>query len=63
MLPGGQVRVRFVGIPGRPYRIEAAPAVGGPWSLLATLNAGPTGLVVYVDTPPPGVARFYRMVP
>ncbi|MBK9140276.1 MAG: hypothetical protein IPM17_16175 [Verrucomicrobia bacterium] len=62
LLPGGEVRVRFVGIPGRTYQIQAAPAVNGPWTTLATRVAGPTGLVEYQETPPPGPDRFYRMV-
>lgn len=62
MLPGGEVRVRFVGIPGRTYRVQAAPAVNGPWATVATRVAGPTGLVEYQETPPPGAARFYRMI-
>ncbi len=62
MLPGGEVRVRFVGIPGRTYQIQAAPAVNGPWTTVATRVAGPTGLVEYQETPPPGPDRFYRMV-
>ncbi len=62
LLPGGEVRVRFVGIPGRPYHIEVAPAVEGPWTRVADVVAGPTGLVEYQETPPPGASRFYRMV-
>jgi hypothetical protein len=62
LLPGGEVRVRFVGIPGRTYHIEVASAVEGPWTRVATVVAGPTGLVEYQETPPPGGSRFYRMV-
>ncbi len=62
LLPGGEVRVRFVGIPGRTYHIEVAPAVEGPWTRVADVVAGPTGLVQYQETPPPGGSRFYRMV-
>jgi hypothetical protein len=62
LLPNGQVRVLFVGIPGRTYHIELASAVEGPWTRVATVVAGPTGLVEYQETPPPGGSRFYRMV-
>jgi hypothetical protein len=62
LLPNGQVRVRFVGIPGRTYHIEVASAVEGPWTRVATVVASVTGLVEYQETPPPGGSRFYRMV-
>jgi hypothetical protein len=58
--PGGQVRVRFVGIPGRTYQIESAPAMNGPWTSVASLVAGSTGVFEFIDTPPNGVSRFYR---
>ena len=60
LLPDGQVRVRFVGIPGRTYQIEVASAVEGPWTHVATAVAGPTGLFEYQETPPAGASRFYR---
>ncbi|MBE7501475.1 MAG: cadherin-like domain-containing protein [Verrucomicrobiales bacterium] len=60
LLPSGEVQVRFVGIPGRTYQIEAAPTVNGPWTFLATRVAGPTGIIEYTETPPSGEARFYR---
>jgi hypothetical protein len=62
LLPGGEVHVSFVGIPGRTYHIEVAPTVLGPWTRVATVVAGPTGLVEYQETPPPVDSRFYRMV-
>jgi len=62
LFAGGEVRVRFVGIPGRTYHIEVASALEGPWTRVATVVAGPTGLVEYQETPPPGGSRFYRMV-
>jgi hypothetical protein len=62
MLPGGQVLVRFVGIPGRTYRIQVAADLNGPWTTADTRLAGPTGLVEYQETPPSGSTRFYRMV-
>jgi hypothetical protein len=60
LLPSGEIQVRFVGIPGRTYQIEAAPTVNGPWNFLATRVAGPTGIIEYSETPPSGEARFYR---
>jgi hypothetical protein len=61
LVPAG-VRLRFIGIPGRSYTIERAPAVSGPWTTLNTHTAPASGLLEYLDaTPLPGQA-FYRTV-
>ncbi len=56
------VRLRFVGIPGRSYSIERAPAVTGPWTTLNTQTAPASGLVDYLDAPSPPGQAFYRTV-
>jgi CTP:phosphocholine cytidylyltransferase-like protein len=61
LVPGG-VRLRFTGIPGRSYTIERAPAVTGPWSTVATPSAPASGLIEYLDAPPPPGSAFYRTV-
>ncbi|MDI9380807.1 MAG: hypothetical protein QM845_07970 [Verrucomicrobiota bacterium] len=60
ILPGEQVGVRFVGIPGRTYRIESSAALTEPWTLVGTVIATRTGIIQYVESLPDGNARFYR---
>ena len=55
--------VSFSGIPARNYVVQWAPAADGPWNDFAdgSLDAGPAGLIVYIDsTSPVPPARFYR---
>lgn len=60
-LPGGEIRVRFAGTPGKTYQIEVGPTPSGPWFVLATVTVDATGAVEYIDAPPPAlVTRFYR---
>jgi hypothetical protein len=61
LVPTG-IRLRFTGIPGRSYNIERAPAITGPWSTLATPTAPESGLLEYLDAPPPPGSAFYRTV-
>jgi len=61
LVPAG-VRLRFVGIPGRSYSIERAPAVTGPWSIINTQAAPASGLLEYLDAATPPGSAFYRTV-
>ena len=56
---GGEVHLRFTGIPGRIYYVERAHSVTGPWpDRLATLTMPSDGVVEFVDTT--GPSSFYR---
>ena len=62
---GGQVHLRFTGIPGRTYDIERASSVTGPWrpnsQPLAVITMPSDGVVEFVDTTAPAAPRsFYR---
>ena len=59
-MPTG-VRLRFPGVPGSSYTIERAPAVTGPWSILATSTAPASGLIEYSDSNPLIDSAFYRI--
>ena len=61
-LPGGEVRIDFIGIPLRRYRLEWTDNVLTPdWHELGRIDAGPQGLFAFTDRPA-GAARFYRAV-
>jgi len=48
---GGEVRLRFTGIPGRTYEIERARFVTGPWpDVLAVITMPIGGVVEFVDS-------------
>jgi len=61
---GGQVRLRFTGIPGRIYYVERARSVTGPWpDRLAAITMPIDGVVEFVDTTDPvfiSPKSFYR---
>jgi hypothetical protein len=59
LVPTG-IRLRFSGVPGCRYAIERAEAVTGPWTTLNTHTAPASGLLEYLDTPPPPGSAFYR---
>jgi len=61
LVPAG-VRLRFTVIPGRSYTIERAPAVTGPWTSINTQTAPASGLLEYLDAPPPPGQAYYRTV-
>lgn len=44
LVPTG-IRFRFSAVPGHSYRMERAPAVAGPWSVLATPTAPLDGFI------------------
>jgi len=60
-LGGGQIRVRFAGVVGGVYAIQAAPSASGPWSTVGTATADAAGTAVFDDLSgrPSG---FYRSV-
>lgn len=60
---GGQVRIRFVGVPGRTYQIQATGALNEPWVTISTSVADVSGLYEYIDEDAGSFAqRFYRAV-
>jgi hypothetical protein len=52
--------VGFSGIPGLTYSVQRAPTPTGPWTTIATVPAGATGLGSFMDTNPPAGKAFYR---
>ena len=59
LVPTG-IRLRFAGTPGLSYRIERAPGVTGPWTSINTQTTPASGLLEYLDGPPPVGSAFYR---
>jgi len=50
-LIGGEVRLRFTGIPGRIYYVERAHSITGPWlDRLAAITMPSDGVVEFLDT-------------
>lgn len=59
-LPTGEVRLDFIGLPGRWYRVEWTSDLGArDWQLLGQVQAGANGLFAITDAASDG-ARFYR---
>jgi hypothetical protein len=58
-LPGTGIRIRFSGTPGRTYNIERSPAVSGPWSIITSRTAPPSGIIDYTNATPVAPS-FYR---
>ncbi|HBA85552.1 MAG TPA: hypothetical protein DCZ95_15820 [Verrucomicrobia bacterium] len=57
---GSDILVRFVGIPGRNYNVQATTNLVVPsWSHIGTCAIGGQGYVIFTDTNPP-VSRYYR---
>ena len=56
--------LRFNGIPGQHYEVQAAGSITGPWAgLSGTLTAAANGLISFDDTETPAPPiRFYRLV-
>jgi hypothetical protein len=63
MLSNGRATIRFAGIPGLSYAVEASQDLVG-WTRLGTAPAGPNG-IISLDDPQAGLfnRRFYRTVP
>lgn len=60
---GGHVRVRFVGVPGRSYLIQATEELDQAWQTLHTATADSTGLYEFIDEDAGNYTqRFYRAI-
>ena len=59
MLPGGNVSVQFMGIPGQSYQIQRSTDLA-TWTTLHTATAAADGQLPYLDTTPPVGSAFYR---
>jgi hypothetical protein len=55
----GGVMVSFAGIPGLTYTVQRASTPVGPWTTLATVTVGESGIGLYLDPNPAGEA-YYR---
>lgn len=57
---GPDILVRFIGIPGRSYDVQATTDLVDPdWTHVGSCQIGPQGFVVFTDVNPPG-SRYYR---
>lgn len=61
ILPGGDLRLRFLGIPGEHYALEWTHDLTPPitWEALATNQAAANGFLLFTNTPS-GNSDFYR---
>jgi hypothetical protein len=60
VLPDGKAQLDYQGIGGRTYMVQRSTNMA-QWSFLATLVAGPTGVVTFIDNNPPAGSAFYRI--
>jgi hypothetical protein len=58
-IPGGY-QISFFGVPGRPYTLQRAANVAGPWLTLGPVLVVSAGLGTFADTNAPPVGAFYR---
>lgn len=57
---GPDILVRFIGIPGRSYDVQATTNLVDPdWTNIGSCQIGAQGYVVFTDVNPPG-SRYYR---
>jgi len=56
----GGVTVSFTGTAGASYNVQRAPALTGPWSTIATVFVGDSGVGASPDPSPPTAKAFYR---
>ena len=60
---GTQARVSFATVAGRSYRIQSTDNLASAaWATRATVTAGTTGRLTFIDPPPLPPARFYRTI-
>jgi hypothetical protein len=58
---GQDVRIRFAGIPGRDYDVQATDDLqSGIWTRLGNVTIGPMGFVEFVEENVPEGNRYYR---
>lgn len=63
-LGNGSFQVRFTGIPAYNYPVQATASLTNPdWQTIGTVIADDSGLVNFLDTPPGGIRRYYRLAP
>ena len=61
-LGNGSFRAHFSGIPGRGYNVQAAATLQPPaWQTIGLATADSSGSVTFIDTPPGGTPRYYRL--
>jgi len=60
-LGNGEMRLRYAGVPGGSYTLEATPQFGEPWSPIETKQANQNGAIQYSDLPGSGLYRFFRV--
>ncbi|HEX3102648.1 MAG TPA: hypothetical protein VHQ01_12680, partial [Pyrinomonadaceae bacterium] len=62
MLQSGAAQIKFAGIPGKSYLIQATTNIASPvWITIATNTAGTNGLFIFIDTDAPNYpSRYYR---
>jgi hypothetical protein len=58
----GGYQFRFMGNPGRPYQLQQAPVITGPWQTLSTEVAPVYGIIDYTDMSPLPAQAFYRVI-
>lgn len=56
----GRLNVRFLGIPGREYRIERSTDMQ-IWATIAVVTSATNGEILYHDPSPPSPDAFYRL--
>jgi hypothetical protein len=62
VLPGGEVRLTFRGIPGRTYAIQRSTTMlDGSWTQIQTVTAGENAQVTFDDPEAPAHSTFYRI--
>lgn len=59
---GSDVVITFIGVPGRNYQVQRAPAVTGPWTNVGGVQTAPaSGVLTYTDISAPSPS-FYRLI-
>jgi len=57
---GGRLRLQFMGIPGRTYRVQFSISPPGGWETLGQARVGPDGVATFLAPAPVGESGFYR---
>ena len=60
VLDGGQIGLKFQGIPGRSYQIQRSQDLA-TWATIATVNADSRGAMTFTDATPPQPNAYYRL--
>jgi hypothetical protein len=59
--PGG-VTLTCAGVQGVSFRVQRATTPAGPWTTIATITVGDSGIGTCLDPAPPAGNAFYRAV-